>query len=487
MNMQNVSNLVIPEGNVKTIHDKNSRLLWGKLSYDTQYEGDSSQQTYTGKNIINFATINYSAANSGSGTRNGATYTVTATSDNTFSGIQFTQTNLQLKPNTTYTFSATVQSTTNSNGSVVFITSAMSVAGSNINGNYAKAGERTAATFTTPSSIPNNASIRLYPRALDAIAVFTDIMVEESATATSYEPYTGSSPTQIVPAPNPSYPQDVKVVTGAQTVTISDGVGSEVFSISLIGKNLFDVNGTSNAFRANKTISGQTITSTATATGTGYVAIVIPNSDNLLGKECSISFSAQASIGDARFRIAAGSSSNPSSVGSVIKTIVGNGSKAETVTFPTSYGTNKDCFVVLLYPHTDDSTWNVGDYATFTNIQLELGSSTTYVPYYNYELCKIGDYQDYIYESGGDWYVHRAIGKISSYNGEAITTDYVSTTGILANGATVYYCLAAATDTQITNATLVGQLDAVHEWLTRYGYNATVTGNLPIIIDRTNL
>jgi hypothetical protein len=27
------------------------------------------------------------------------------------------------------------------------------------------------------------------------------------------------------------------------------------------------------------------------------------------------------------------------------------------------------------------------------------------------ELCKIGDYQDYIYKSGGKWYVHKAVGK----------------------------------------------------------------------------
>lgn len=50
-----------------------------------------------------------------------------------------------------------------------------------------------------------------------------------------------------------------------------------------------------------------------------------------------------------------------------------------------------------------------------------------------------------------------------------------------------YFALATATDTKITDATLVGQLNAVHEWLTRYGYSSTVTGNLPIIINQTNL
>ena len=51
----------------------------------------------------------------------------------------------------------------------------------------------------------------------------------------------------------------------------------------------------------------------------------------------------------------------------------------------------------------------------------------------------------------------------------------------------VYGALKYTTDTQITNTTLISQLNAVHEWLTRYGYNATVTGSLPIIISKTNL
>lgn len=37
----------------------------------------------------------------------------------------------------------------------------------------------------------------------------------------SYEPYTGSTATSISPSPNPDYPQDVQVVTGGQTVTVT--------------------------------------------------------------------------------------------------------------------------------------------------------------------------------------------------------------------------------------------------------------------------
>lgn len=47
-------------------------------------------------------------------------------------------------------------------------------------------------------------------------------------TGTDFEKYTGG-----IPAPSPSYPMPIRVVTGEQTVTVSDGIDSEDFVISL--------------------------------------------------------------------------------------------------------------------------------------------------------------------------------------------------------------------------------------------------------------
>ena len=49
----------------------------------------------------------------------------------------------------------------------------------------------------------------------------------------------------------------------------------------------------------------------------------------------------------------------------------------------------------------------------FSEIQLELGSTATdYEPYIApIELCKIGNYQDYLYKNNNKWYVHKVIGK----------------------------------------------------------------------------
>lgn len=107
----------------------------------------------------------------------------------------------------------------------------------------------------------------------------------------------------------------------------------------------------------------------------------------------------------------------------------------------------------------------------FTKPQLELGSTaTTYEPYKgqehpidlgDIELAKIGNYQDRIYKNDGKWYIEKHVGKIASYAGETISTDYISTTGQLTTGATVYYALATPTTTEITDTTLLAQLNFI--------------------------
>ena len=53
MDFQELSELSIADGDVRTIHDAEGNLLWGKLYYDTKYQGDAEQQTYSGKNLFN--------------------------------------------------------------------------------------------------------------------------------------------------------------------------------------------------------------------------------------------------------------------------------------------------------------------------------------------------------------------------------------------------------------------------------------------------
>ena len=85
------------------------------------------------------------------------------------------------------------------------------------------------------------------------------------------------------------------------------------------------------------------------------------------------------------------------------------------------------------------------------------------------ELCKIGEYRDWIYESEGKWYKCKKISKITNYNGEAITTQYFSTTGELTIGATVYYILSTSIEEEITDPTLISQLNELKKLHTYKG------------------
>ena len=72
-------------------------------------------------------------------------------------------------------------------------------------------------------------------------------------------------------------------------------------------------------------------------------------------------------------------------------------------------------------------------------LQLEKGSvANTYTPYGTtpIELNKIGDYQDYLYKSGGKWYVHKEINKVT-LNG---TENWAL--------GSMFYCTNAITSTQ---------------------------------------
>ena len=254
MDMQNVANLTIPEGNVNTIHDKDNRLIWGRLAYDTKYAGDTIQ-------------------------------------DGT---------------------------------------------------------------------------------------------------------------------PTPDAPVNIQVVTGTQTVTVSDGVDSEVYTISLGSTELCKI-------------------------GT-YQDYIYKSGNNWylykeIGKEIYNGSEnwQYVSTSAYQFRHTISMASSP----------LAPNQDTPPLVFVNLYAT---------------TSWNSG----------------------------ISDRPDYcVSNSGGN--------KVLAIRNIDYTSADEFKTSLNSNNIVVYYPLETFTDTQITDATLISQLNAIHQFLTRYGYNATVSGNLPIIIDRTNL
>lgn len=405
MNVQNAKELTIEEGDVRTIHNSDGKQLWGKVVYSTTYTGDTTQATYSGKNLQplfadgSISTSQTMTAGKLTLSQFYTGYNQTLTASNGILSTTSTGTSIWkmsftgLTAETQYTISADFEIELNGTDKKFFAL-----------GNYKynqpdTVSGRFSKTFTTDSSgewiSSSSTGDSLFYLYNNSSCTVSNIQLETGATATDYQEYVGG-----MPSPNPSYPQPINVVTGTQTIALSDGEVSEDYTV-------------------------------------------------------------------------------------VLGTI---------------------------------------------------------------ELCKIGTYLDYIYTDGTDWYIHKAVGLnvLSSnddwyYNstskgfskpfvGDRLTTAYqglcnyavVQTnsntwqgdgtcgwsgsnvfwfqdSGVIATSkadwqtwltthiVNVYYVLSTPTDTKITDTTLIGQLDAIHEWLTRYGYTATVAGNLPIVITKTNL
>ena len=103
----------------------------------------------------------------------------------------------------------------------------------------------------------------------------------------------------------------------------------------------------------------------------------------------------------------------------------------------------------------------------------------------NIELAKIGNVQDYIYYENNNWYKINNISKIDSYNNEEITTDYVSTTGELSLGATIYY-ISTPNKEKITNENIIIQLNNLNNIFTDSDSTIITTGatnNVPMYLE----
>lgn len=60
-------------------------------------------------------------------------------------------------------------------------------------------------------------------------------------------------------------------------------------------------------------------------------------------------------------------------------------------------------------------------------------------------------------------------------------------TWLTTHNMTIKYALATPTDTTITDSALISQLNAVENFITRSGYTYSISGDLPIIISRTEI
>ena len=289
-----------------------------------------------------------------------------------------------------------------------------------------------------------------------------------------------------------------------------------------LGKNLFDKN---NANLLNAYIGANSHSIVDDASSASVYIPCEPNTTYTISK-----------LADNVFR--AGTSNTTPANGVVLSDYVANNT-SNYITLTS--GSSARFLVIFIYNSSSSHTST----EILDSLQIELGSTaTTYAPYFTpIELCKLSsvssaptilNYQDYIYKSSSDWYIHKATEKLildgdeawethnlhngiysfvwrtsgagksnsavlaSSYRPVYVTTynsDSNRSYGMIAtleygasgtqenvymtapnssvttlqqfetwlgtNPVTVYCALATATDTQITNADLIAQLNAL--------------------------
>lgn len=318
--------------------------------------------------------------------------------------------------------------------------------------------------------------IPCYRKSDNAVGIYDTIYKTFSASATSDNFTAGADST----SPSPTLPQPILTVTGDQIVKVE-------------GKNLFN---TDQAVTRFENFAGAVVNDWGT-----YIDGIVTNTK---------SNGAYGFVGFAGFKptLVEGQTYTLSAIVRLSGSNTSAGVRIGTGYSPNSpvYISSKDEWLPVSRTFTATAqevidsritiqAWNTGNIIEIKDIQLELGSTATdYEPYQvhkqevklgSIEVGKIGDYQDRIYKTGDKWYIEKQIAKITAYNGESISTDYISTTGQLTTGATVYYALATPTTTEITNETLVEELDALLDLQMYVGTNTITSSsvNLPAILE----
>lgn len=376
----------------------NGDIVFQKMILIKTFYGDSKQNTTTGKNLLPMSKIKGQTI-----TKNGVTVTCnedgsvllngtsTSYTEFVFCGTwNSTNTLFQLKSGATY---SSLLPASNTNFHIV---SSSSIKLSfTINGSY---------TLTEDINVTEVIFAMNTGVSFDNQIWYPMIFEGTYANKPEYEPYTGG-----IPSPNPDYPQEIQTIVGA--------------SLKLTGKNLFDYN----YYFENYVNNGSQYSI--------YPCVLTLKPD--------ISYTVSTNKDNGEFaNIFAWS-------GSDITVSPGTTSNGVLSNSPRTITTDSNGKLVLSIRNIDTTSKDSFENGTIW-VQIEEGTTATEYEIYKtqsiptdlkgYVLAKVGDIADELkIYSNGDVSILKNIDKISNYNGETISTDYLSTTGELTTGATIYY------------------------------------------------
>lgn len=381
-----------------------------------ELKGDTYQQTYSGANLFDYTDISETI---GSGITTDDDGWITCTVDNS-AGTSTSFRNyftkpLALSPSTQYVLVLEVLSVSG--------TGAIEGGGSNSSsqvGYYGisfvnmTSGSKYVLPITSRSDVSGANGLRMYFR-FDAgqsgsITMRVSVLADTSVTPETfvYQPYVGG-----IPAPNPDYPQDIQVVTGEQTVKVT---GKNLFPL---GTGSYTNQGLTSVYNADGSI---TVSGTADATYADLTSNRIVNYEQ--GKTYTVSITEALPINFGVITLGSGTQRED--------IIIAAGSKSGRRALSYTHNIAK----LYIYNLTVGTSYNFTVYP-----MVEEGSTATaYQPYQSQtypislgsiELCKIGNYQDYIYKSGDDWYLHKACNSVTLVGTENWNYNDVNTCFVL--------------------------------------------------------
>lgn len=294
----------------------------------------------------------------------------------------------------TYTFSCTDITTTGSQ--FYCLMGVVYGGGSSTTQGMTVAGKKLTITATEEFDKVRVYSSTNYQQSQDVTTTFTNFMLEVGSTATSYEPYVGGTP-----APNPSYPQPISVVTGGQTVKV---VGKNLFHFTesrtvtaggitfetTEGTSVLKINGTSTSsanFSINLIRDALPLTLEA---GTYTIKV-----DGLNRITASTDYVYLGRVGVGAFAYI-----NPNNNWQTTFTLTAKTSLYMQGVFASSTAYNNKEITIQLEQGTQATSYQA---YTAQDYAISLGTL---------ELAKIGTYQDHIYKSDSKWYIEKQVGKV---------------------------------------------------------------------------
>lgn len=216
-----------------------------------------------------------------------------------------------------------------------------------------------------------------------------------SSSDLQWQPYVGG-----IASPNPEYPQDVQVVTGEQTVTVT-------------GKNLSPYPYNSGDSREIKGItftaaSDGSVTINGTNDGTGNSAYYIyNNTSSPLQLEAGTYYFIPPSNTNVDYVMYDGTTYLDFNSGNNYSWTFPSAKSIRQFYIQVPRGNTTVFDNLKVYPMlTTLPNQTEADYEPYQSQSYTINLGST-------ELCKIGDYQDYIYKSGDDWYLHKDCGEIT--------------------------------------------------------------------------